>query len=79
MPLLCNLSDAYENEVRMTAATAYGGTVSSWARASAEKNIYILELWNQRLNKDGDVLKPNVVIMVGKNAEIADRALLSPK
>jgi hypothetical protein len=29
IPLLCSLSDAYESETRMTAATAYGGTVSS--------------------------------------------------
>lgn len=29
IPLLCNLSDAYESESRTIAATAYGGTVNS--------------------------------------------------
>ena len=43
---------------------------------SLRKNIN-LELWIS--NQDGDVLNPNVVMIVGKKAEIADRALLSPK
>jgi hypothetical protein len=45
---------------------------------SLRKNIY-LEFVGESSNQDGDVLNPNVVIIVGKKAEIADRALLSPK
>ena len=40
---------------------------------------YPLKTVNQIFNQDGDVLKPNVVMIVGKNAEVADKALLSPK
>ena len=40
---------------------------------------HILKLWVKSYDQDGDVLNPNVVMIVGKNAEVADRALLSAK
>ncbi len=65
IPRLCSLSDAYDVRKRTTAATAYGGTVSSCARAFAEDTLALVKPPCAKYP-----LNPNVMMMVGRNAVI---------